>query len=512
MWLFSYEFDVGIHYIGEMAEHCKNRIFLDSISDHQIEWVKLAENYDVVTIGYGEEMKRYPVCTGHDKRRAQLKEQFPGEDKAIDEYMDLHKGMMGDDMRIFLKLLPRWVANLMMATGLAQKWSTVHKGDYVKSLESVVKRLTQNKSLQTVFTYCWGDYGTPPSRSTFTMLAEINNHFQKNGSYYPVGGSSEIAYNVVPVIERSGGKVLVRADVKDIVVENGRAVGVTVARKSGHVVLKAKRIISSAGLYNTFQRLLPPQVASQSYYSKLCSNIKPGLAAMNVFIGLNASNEELGLTTTNTWSFTDSDASLSFDDYASSGDVEDVLNKDIPLVFTSFPSAKDPNWKDLPSRAGKSTCAVVTISSWDWFKKYENEMIKKRGDEYEGIKKTLGYAMIEQVCKIYPQIRDHIDYVDIGTPVTNKYYIAQPHGEIYGLDHSLQRFSLGFDSQLRPETDVPGLYLTGQDILSCGFTGAMFGGLLTATSILGLKTLINFDTLCSRMRQDIKFRDSKKKA
>ena len=48
-----------------------------------------------------------------------------------------------------------------------------------------------------------------------------------------MGGSSEIAINVVPVIERAGGKVLVRADVKEIVVENGRAVGVTVARKSG---------------------------------------------------------------------------------------------------------------------------------------------------------------------------------------------------------------------------------------------------------------------------------------
>ena len=57
----------------------------------------------------------------------------------------------------------------------------------------------------------------------------------------------------------------------------------------------------------------------------------------------------------------------------------------------------DPNWKSHPGRENKSTCAIVTISSWDWFKKYEREMIKKRGDEYEGIKKTLGHQMIEQV-------------------------------------------------------------------------------------------------------------------
>ena len=57
------------------------------------------------------------------------------------------------------------------------------------------------------------------------------------------------------------------------------------------------------------------------------------------------------------------------------------------------------------------------------------------------IKKTLGHTMVEQACSLYPQIRDHIDYVDIGTPVTNAYYIAAPHGEIYGLDHTKTRMS-----------------------------------------------------------------------
>ena len=47
--------------------------------------------------------------------------------------------------------------------------------------------------------------------------------------------------------------------------------------------------------------------------------------------------------------------------------------------------------------------------------------------------------MIEQTCQLYPQIRDHIDYVEIGTPVTNTHYLASPHGEMYGLDHSKQR-------------------------------------------------------------------------
>ena len=37
------------------------------------------------------------------------------------------------------------------------------------------------------------------------------------------------------------------------------------------------------------------------------------------------------------------------------------------------------------------------------------------------------------------QMRDHIDHTEIASPVTNKFYLEQPHGEIYGLDHSRER-------------------------------------------------------------------------
>merc|ERR1712004_498727 len=166
-------------------------------------------------------------------------------------------------------------------------------------------------------------------------------------------------------------------------------------------------------------------------------------------------------------------------------DVEEALDAEIPLLFISFPSAKDPNWKNHPGRESKSTCVAVTLANWEWYKRFENAPVKRRGDEYEGIKNTVGEIMLEQICKLFPQIRDHIDYKDIGTPVTNKHYIAQPHGEIYGLDHSIERFDPLMVAKLRPATDVPGLFLTGQDILSCGFTGALFAGVIGAQAALG---------------------------
>ena len=69
----------------------------------------------------------------------------------------------------------------------------------------------------------------------------------KCGGHYPVGGSSEIAFNILPVIEVSrshlknqtspeyycqsaGGRVLVRASVTTILEKGGKVCGVRVAK------------------------------------------------------------------------------------------------------------------------------------------------------------------------------------------------------------------------------------------------------------------------------------------
>ena len=48
----------------------------------------------------------------------------------------------------------------------------------------------------------------------------------------------------------------------------------------------------------------------------------------------------------------------------------------------------------------------------------------------------------------------------------------------------MARFDAWTQARLRPKTDIPGLYLTGQDILSAGVTGAAYAGVLTASAVL----------------------------
>lgn len=490
----GYEFDVGIHYIGKMGHPNLNKTLVDQVCEGQLEWAPLDDQYDVVSIGYGDDNKQYPVMAGVDAWQPMLEKQFPGEEAAIEKFFKLLDEYSGStNTTVMLKIVPLWLARIVAKTPLLRLFTNLWHGKNNRSTLEVVQSLTDNKDLQTVFCYCWGDYGTPPTSSHFSMQALLNNHYMK-GAFYPVGGASEIAFNIIPVVERNGGAVLVKADVQQILYNGKKVMGVLVKKGEETLKIEAPIVISSAGLYNTFEKLLPPQVAQQSYYHKICKQLKPGVAAMNIFVGFNKSNEDLDLRAHNIWAFTANDAGTAFDKYLEL-DIEGAQDTKVPLMFVSFPSAKDPNWKLHPGRENKSTCAIVTLANWEWYKKWEEAPLKRRGDDYEGVKNTIGHMLIDQMCELFPQVRDHIDYIDIGSPVTNKHYIAQPYGEIYGLDHTKERMAPWMSAKLRPQTDIPGLYLTGQDILSCGFTGALYGGLLTASVALERNLLTDLVSL-----------------
>ena len=69
--------------------------------------------------------------------------------------------------------------------------------------------------------------------------------------------------------------------------------------------------------------------------------------------------------------------------------------------------------------------------------------------------------------------------------MTNNTYLNAVAGEMYGLDHNYQRFNAVNTVALRSDvSSVSNLYLAGQDVFTCGFAGAAFGGLLAASKVL----------------------------
>ena len=93
----------------------------------------------------------------------------------------------------------------------------------------------------------------------------------------------------------------VRANVEEIRHDGKRVCGVRVRKGATNLVydIPAPVVVSTAGLYNTFEKLLPKTVACRSYFNGMADKIGPSAGAIYAFIGLNASGEELNLPAEN---------------------------------------------------------------------------------------------------------------------------------------------------------------------------------------------------------------------
>ncbi len=103
---------------------------------------------------------------------------------------------------------------------------------------------------------------------------------------------------------------------------------------------------------------------------------------------------------------------------------------------------------------------------------------------------------------LFPQLDGRIIYTNSGTPLSNVFYLGSNKGDVYGIDHNVERFSYEAMAKTRPDVGIPGLYLTGQDVMTCGFTGAMYGGLFCAMAILKRNLINDLTKLAKQIKKE----------
>uniref|UniRef100_A0A3P9H3Y2 All-trans-retinol 13,14-reductase n=1 Tax=Oryzias latipes TaxID=8090 RepID=A0A3P9H3Y2_ORYLA len=493
----GFEFDVGIHYVGELSENSPFYCTLEQMTDGQLQWEPLENPFDMVLLGPPKHRRCYPIYSGKARFTEELKKRFPGEEKAIDDFtrLSLTTGN-GIWMVAMLKLMPVMVAKLLIGSGLLKYVSTFYKMA-PRTLADVVNELTANKDLRAVLTYIFGTYGNPPKDASFSMHSLITAHYMR-GAWYPKGGSSQIAYNMIPIVEKAGGAVLVRAPVNRILFNSAKeACGVSVLKGQEEVHIHAPMVISNAGIFNTYEKLLPKELQATPAIQKQLSMVKHGGSGLSIFLGLNGTKEELGLKADNYWIFPDNNYEEMLDNYFR-GDREESCKK-LPVLFASSPSAKDSTWNERSP--GKSTMTLVSFAPFEWFEQWKDEKVTNRSADYKALKQKFIDAALEVVLEVFPKItRDKIEYIDAGTPLTNMHYIGAPKGEVYGIDHGMTRFDPEFNTLMRPQTPLKNLYLTGQDLFTCGFGGALAGALSCGSVILNRNLHLDAIALAKRMK------------
>eukprot|EP00941_MAST-03F_sp_MAST-3F-sp1_P005986 g5986.t1 len=510
----GYTFDTGIHYVGKPEKYGYLLDLVTKNEEDKVKWCRLGteENgyvYDVMAIGDCEPVG---LPAGKQAYIDCLAKIFPEERNSIEEFVRLCLEVnKRADMFFFGKLFPSWLQRVTnyFFTG---KFTSLSN----RTLQDVLDSITDNKKLQAHLAYCFGDHGATPAKASFFMHAGIVCHYLEKGGYYPRGGTGRIAEALVPTIEASGGRCLVKAQVQKIIVDKrGRARGVKMA--DGTMIFARKSVICAGGV-EVMQKLLEEDdgdrnLANRAKISLANEKLGQSVSHITTFIGIRGSQAELKLPSSNLWRLpcdTSGPNAFNLDDtvnaYHDSGYVfvdkkvgsgggdQSSKSSDI-FFFAGFPSAKDPTYNDEGRHPGKSVACVITEAKHAHFMQWEDPKDPLRGGQVEGkrkdpegeyrrCKERFQKKLVECLERHFPVIKGKIDFVETGTPLTQKYYYMRAAS--YGLDAGRLRWGDNEMSRnLRPQVEnIKNLYIAGEDIVTAGYAGALTGGLLCAMSVL----------------------------
>jgi phytoene dehydrogenase-like protein len=456
----GWTWDVGVHYVGDMGPGMMVRRLFDFITEGRVEWSPMPDVYDVFA---------YPGLTikvpkGRANFERTLAEAFPAEKRAIGQYFrDVKSATNWFTRHSMAMLTPQPVSAIVRAI------NRVTERAALQTTQQYLESHIRDSRLRAVLASQWADYGLPPGRSAFVAHAVIVSHYL-NGAWYPAGGAGEIPKAASRVIQASGGELLAGHEVTKIILQDGCAVGVEVQRKKGtdqaRVEFRAPVIVSDAGAWNTFTRLLPKDAVP---FRKEMGTLPEGLEAVELFLGLKRDPRELGIHGENYWIFS------SFDHDGMSASRDDLLQGRAPMAYLSFPSLKDP-------KAQSHTAEIVAPFSWRALEAFHEEPWRRRGSGYGAAKDRITNALLDLVEKQHPGFRDLVAYAELATPLSFEFFTGAPSGTIYGYPATPDRFRKAW---LAPRTAVKNLYLTGADAALLGVMGAVMGGVATAATLLG---------------------------
>ncbi len=427
-----------------------------------------------------------PFGIKHDEAHLpDLYARFPERREEIDEFLRV-SGNVTKRFPLFVlsKAMPAWLRKPWHRYVLGKTWQK-YAG---RSLKAVLDEITSDRLLAGYLAGPWMDTGAPPERASFLLGACVARGLAREGGAYPVGGSEQLARCLVPVVTDAGGRVLVRASVKEILVDAGGKKATGVRLEDGTVV-RAKRVVSSVGYHNTFDKLVPERVTKKHAIPRRLS-VGNSCGWVMANIGLRGTAKELGLTCTNLWYHPTREDGDMF------GAVEDFMADPLtsghdPMVMITFPSIKD---REGAKKFGdKTTCQILCMAEHAWFEQYAEQQTRKRGSDYKALKREWGERLVKVLLRFYPQLEGRIELLDVSTPLSIAHYLAADEGGAVGLDQSPERFA-DWDvvKHLDQRTPIKGLWMTGQDTVTCGQPIVQAAGLISAFRIAGVRKSIQY--------------------
>jgi len=335
------------------------------------------------------------------------------------------------------------------------------------SLQAYLNKRFRNPELKALLAAQWGDYGVPPNEASFMVHAMIWRHFL-DGAFYPEGGQEALVKAMHLALSKTGVHLKLNTAVTQILTRDNRAYGVKTVDKRGHeTVYEAPYVISNTGALSTYRDLL-----SQHTFPFLqggSNTLVPTHDFFSIYLSLNDSPEKLGFDGANYWIFRTLDHS------------QTILHPDHPdfpgFYCVFFPSLKSGSVEE-------HSVEILTRIPYRVFEPWENQPTGERDESYYALKERIVARILADVESRYPGFGELIAEADSSSPLTTRDFLSREHGASYGIPYTTERMHLEW---LSSKTPIRQLFLSGQDTMGPGVTGAMMGGVSAAALVLGGK-------------------------
>lgn len=446
-----FEFEVSLHELSGIGQPENQLALYRYLKDlgvaQRIEFITIPDMFRSV---YPGQNLLLPV--GVEAYEATVCEAFPHEATGIRTFLGRVRATMAEaweaekilDAPTTIKAVPRF-GNLLRY--LTATWG------------SILNRDVQDPHARAVLSQYWGYLGNAVSKAPFLYMSGVLMSYMKYGPVYIKGRSQALSNAFVAAFEEFGGELRLSSAVASITTSNGRVDGVTTEHGER---IRADVVISNGDPITTCNQLIGKDKIPAGFFRSL----KPrtvGPSAINVYLGLACPPEEVGLT---------DHASFIAQDYDLESQWEATNHVAPPrAIAVTVYNNVDPSF----SPPGTTALTLTALS-------YGEPWTRIPPEEYVNTKTRIAQAMISMAEQLAPNLRDHIEVVEVATPITNMRYAGAQGGSIYGFDNHAFDHTVLRMSQRGP---LGGLYFVGGWTQpGCGFEPCMMSGKMVARDIM----------------------------
>lgn len=433
-------FDTGFHYVGGLEEgqflHKLFRYF--DLLD--LPWHKLDEN------GFAEVVlneKSYLIPSGFDRFVDTLSKDFPHQQKQLETYAN------------FLKDVGSGVENSIRTEG-------GNTSLFERSAYSFLQDTIDDPTLRNVLSGSSLTMELCAEKLPLYTFAQINSTFIQS-AWRLNGGGSLIADKLADSIRQMGGTILTKANVSRLIEKDGE---ITTIEYNGEEQVAAKHVISNLHPALTLS-LIPESERIRKVYRKRITAIPNTYGMFTVHLQLKENaipylNRNIFIhKEDNLW-----DCSYHPDSKATSA----LISYQLPKQGSIYTDNID----------------ILTPMHWQEVEKWNNTTIGKRGDEYNALKQQKAEECIALATERIPELKNNINKYYTSTPLTYRDYTGTCDGSAYGIQKD---YNSVLQTILTPQTPIPNLLLTGQNLNLHGIFGVSITSFFTGAKIIGMDSL-----------------------